>query len=222
MSEAKKEKAYAICISVLATIGLALKHIKAFIDRVRADERACKAFRAAGACLIVLLVICAYTLVIFRVASDKAVLRYKAELEAVREQQEAAAMAALAEDPYFVQLREEATLGAKALEGIKGFNYDEANKRTVLQCIANRVLNPAYPDTVEDVLTAPGAIDFYKDSNAVTEENYQLCYTFFDEFHRQERLACAYDLVFLELGERVVLRDTFVKDYGTNTWWYGK
>lgn len=209
----KKDKVYAYIITALASL-------RVLIERVRANKMACKAIRRAGVCLLAVLTVVAYTLVVSRYASNKAVVQYKAEQEAIRIAKEQEAIAAAAVDPYLVQLHEEATLGAKALEGVKGFHYDENNKRTILQCIVNRMLNPAYSDTAEEVLTTPGAFDFYNPMNPVLEEDYQLCYEFFDNFHKQERLTCSYELVFIDLGDKVVLRDTLAKGYGTNTWYW--
>lgn len=196
----------------------ALASARVLYERVRANKTACKALQVVGVCLLAIALILAYTAYIWRTASDKAVMAYETRLAEIKAEEEAAA----AQDPYFIQLDQEATLGAKALEGVKLFHYDDASKKTILQGVANRVLNPAYPDTVEGVLSEAGQFDFYNPNSPATEENYWLCYEFFDNFHRQERLACSYDLVFMELGDKVILRDTLSKSYGTQTWWYGK
>lgn len=195
---------------------------RVLFERVRANKKACKAFRAVAVCLLIVAALTAYSLVLSRHAANKAVEEYKAYLAKVLAEEEEAARLAAEQDPYQIQLKEEATLGAKALEGVKLFGYDDANKKTLLQGIANRVLNPAYPDTVEGVLTEKGQFDFFNAESPVTEANYWLCYEFFDSFHRQERLPCSYDLVFIELGDKVILRDTLTKGYNTQTWWYGK
>ncbi len=210
-----KDKFYAGIITGLAAI-------RVLIERVKANKKAYKAAKVVCLCLLVSCALMAYTSILTRHAANKAVEEYKAHLAQVQAEEEAAAIEAAKVDPYLVQLQEEATLGAKALEGIKLFGYDDNNKRTFLQGIANRVLNPAYPGTVEEVLTQKGQFDFYSENNPVTEANYWLCYEFFDNFHRQERLPCSYDLVFIELGDKVVLRDTLSKTYDTQTWWYGK
>lgn len=198
-------------ISYLATA-------RVLYERVRANRVARKLLRAAAIVLVAALIVNAYTLVIIRYAGNKAVETYKAQLEAEAEAERIAAEKA----PYTIQLEQEAMLGAQLLEGVKLFHYDDANKKTLLQCIANRVLNPAYPSTVEEVLTERGQFDFFDPASPATEENYGLCYAFFDNFHRQERLTCSYDYVFVELGDKVVLRDTFNKGYDTHTWWWGK
>lgn len=195
-----------------------LASARVLFERVRANKAACKAIRIVMVCLLAAVSLTAYTLVLSRYAGNKAVEEYKAYLAA----EEEAARIAAQQDPYQIQLQQEATLGAKALEGVKLFGYDEANKKTLLQGIANRVINPAYPDTVEGVLTEKGQFDFFNAESPVTEDNYWLCYEFFDTFHRQERLPCSYDLVFVELGDKVTLRDTLTKGYNTQTWWYGK
>ncbi len=199
-----------------------LASTRVLFERLRANEKAFKAVKRIGVFLLAVCVLVAYTLILTRYAGDKAVNEYKAYLAEEQKREAAAAEEAARTDPYLIQLQEEATLGAKALDGVKLFNYDEANKKTLLQGIANRVLNKAYPGTVEGVLSQPGQFDFFHDDNDVTEENYWLCYEFFDNFHRQERLPCSPDLVFIELGSKVVLRDTLNKGYDTQTWWYGK
>ena len=195
---------------------------RVLFERLRANKKAYKAVKVAVVILLALMLLWAYTASVSRHAANKAGSEYKAYLAQVAEAEEEAARIAAEQDPYTLQLQHEASLGAKMLEGLKLYHYDEANKRTLLQCVCNRVLNPAYPSTVEDVLTEKGQFAFYNQDNPVTEDNYRLCYAFFDAFHNQERLHCSYDLVFVELGEKVVLRDTFVKGYDTQTWWYGK
>lgn len=210
-----KDKFYAGIITGLATI-------RVLIERVKANKKAYKAVKTVCLYLLAFCILMAYTLILTHNAANKAVEEYKAYLAQVQAEEEAAAIEAAKVDPYLVQLQEEATLGAKALEGVKLFGYDDSNKKTLLQGIANRVLNKAYPDTVDGVLTQPRQFDFFHEDNAVTEENYRLCYEFFDNFHRQERLPCSTDLVFIELGDKVILRDTLTKGYNTQTWWYGK
>lgn len=199
-----------------------LASTRVLFERLRANTKAYNAVKGVGICLLVCLLLTVYTLSVMRYAENKALAEYKAYLAEVKAEEEAAAIEAAKVDPYLIQLQQEATLGAKALEGVKLFNYDDANKKTLLQGIANRVLNQGYPNTVEGVLTQQGQFDFYNADNPVTESNYQLCYEFFDSFHKQERLPCSSDLVFIELGSQVVLRDTFNKTYDTQTWWYGK
>lgn len=199
-----------------------LASARVLFERVKANRKAYKTLKLAWAILLFLLSMMAYTALVTRHAADKAVEEYKAYLTEVQEKEEEAARLAAEQDPYLLQLDREATAGARALEGIRLFNYDEANKKTFLQGVANRVLNPAYPDTVEGVLAQRGQFDFYSEENPATEDNYWLCYEFFDTFHKQERLPCSSDLVFIELGNRVVLRDTLEKTYNTQTWWYGK
>lgn len=211
-----KEKFYTFTITLLASI-------RVLFERVKANERAYKAFKIASVILLAVLVLWADALISGRVAQKKALDTYRTWFEEYKAEQEAEALSEQEKDPYIIQLKHEATYGAQALEGIKLYHYDNDAKRTFLQGIANRVLNPAYPNTVEEVLFAKGQFEMFDPSNPVTEENYQLCYEFFDSFHKQERLTCSYDLVFVELAkDKVVLRDTFAKTYDTQTWWYGK
>ena len=215
MTMTEEHKVYATVIALLASLRVAFEHVKA-------NKTAYKAARTVAVILLGAAALWAYTGAVSRYAGNKAVSEYCAEMERQREAEEAAAAEAARTDPYLLQLKAEATMLAKALEGVKGYHYDDNNKRTILQCVLNRVLNQNYPATVEEVLTEAGQFEFYNPDAPVLEGNYRLCYEYLDAFHKQDLLPCSYELVFIELGDKVVLRDTLGKGYDTNTWWYGK
>ena len=190
-------------------------------ERMKAHKRLYKAFKAVGVILIALCFLSPYTLAVSRYAGEKAVAAYQARMEKANEEERA--RLAAEKYPYFEQLEREAKMCAQMLEGVKLYGYDEASKKTLIQCVINRVNNPGYPNDIESVLAEKGQFEFYTSAAPVTESNYWLCYDYLDKSYRSERLACSYDLVFLELGkDKVVLRNTFAKEYRTETWWYGK
>lgn len=187
--------------------------------RIRANRRLCWFIGLMGKYLLCGLVLLAWTIAATRYGQKQALETYRGWLEEYKIEQEAAAMEAIETDPYTIQLRQEATLMAKTLAGIKDYHYDATNKKIFIQGALNRMENSAYPDNLEDVLLQPGAFEMFDYSNKALEEDYQLALEYIDKYHKSERLLCDPDMVFIELGkDRVTLRDTLHKTSQTNYW----
>ena len=72
------------------------------------------------------------------------------------------------EDPQVLYSQEEVALVAKTVYG-EARGCSEAEKRLVAWCILNRVDDGTWGDTVEDVVTYPGAFYGYKEDNPMDE-----------------------------------------------------
>lgn len=147
---------------------------------------------------------------------------YEARIAAFYEEQEAAqreAEAAL--DPYLQQLDADATLAAKLLSGVEGYHYDSDSKRTLLRCVFNRVANPTYPATLEEVIRESGQWIQFHETNPVYEADFQFALEEIDAWHNETRLPCSTDFVFADFTtSEIVLRDTFYKTAATRYWRY--
>lgn len=209
-----KDKIYAGVITSLAAT-------RVLIERVKANRMACKAFRVAGVCLLTALVIVAYTVVIFRVASTKAVEKYEIYLAEVRAQEEAAALEAYQTDPYTMQLNVEAELLAKVLYGVKDNKTDDLI--TYCWCVFNRVDNAAFPSTLEDVIAQPNQWMRYDQTNPIIESLYQLAREQLDAWHTNNHRPVGADYVFANWSSNdICLRDNFHEGSGTHYWRWGQ
>lgn len=70
--------------------------------------------------------------------------------------------------------------------------YGEANgmslyhKSLVVWCILNRVDNERFPNSIEEVITAPNQFHGYSPEKPVTEENYKLCKDVLIRWHAEK------------------------------------
>lgn len=194
-----------------------LASMRCVFERVRANKTACKAFRIAGVCLLVCLAIVAYTVVIFRVASNKAVERYETYLAEVRAREEEAARLAAEQDPYTLQLNAEAEALAKVLYGVRDNDTDDL--KTYCWCVFNRVDNKAFPSTLEDVIAQPGQWMRYDQTNPILEDLYQLAREQLDAWHTDSHRPVSSEYVFMSWSSNdICLRDNFYEGSGTHYW----
>lgn len=220
-----KEKAYSILIAVLAALRVAFEAVRRFTvktyHRVRANKTACKAFRIAGVCLLVFLIICAYTVVIYRVASKQAVERYEAYLAEIRKSEEEAARLAEEQDPYTLRLKTEAEALARVLYGVKDNDTDDL--KTYCWCVFNRVDNPQFPSTLEDVIAQPNQWMRYDQTNPILENLYQLAREQLDAWHTDSHRPVSSEYVFMSWSANdICLRDNFYEGSGTRYWRMGQ
>ena len=202
--------------SFFSFVGIAIRKL---YERIRENRKLCWLIALGAKYLLVVLVLIAWTVAAARYGQKKALAQYEVWLEEYKVEQEAAAMEAIETDPYTIQLRQEATLMAKTLAGIKDYHYDVTNKKIFIQGALNRIENSAYPDNLEDVLLQPGAFEMFDYSNKALEDDYKIAFEYIDKYHKSERLLCDPDMVFIELGkDRVTLRDTLYKTSQTNYW----
>lgn len=174
---------------------------------------------------LVLAAVVLYTLVIFRAAQSKALKTYEGWFEAYKiEQAEAEAQAqaaALASDPYEIQLNAEAEALARVLYGVKDNSTDDL--KTYCWCVLNRVDNPNYPDTLQDVIAQPKQWMRYDPTNPIIESLYQLAREQLDEWHNNTHRPVSNEYVFMNWSRNdICLRDNFYEGSGTHYWRYGQ
>lgn len=194
-----------------------LASTRVLFERLRANEKACKAFRIAGVCLLVCLAIVAYTAVIFRVASKHAVERYEVYLAEVRAQEEEAAR----QDPYTLQLNAEAEMLARVLYGVRDNDTDDL--KTYCWCVFNRVDNSQFPSTLEDVIAQPNQWMRYDQTNPILEDLYQLAREQLDAWHTDSHRPVSSEYVFMSWSSNdICLRDNFYEGSGVHYWRWGQ
>lgn len=210
------------------------KHVEIESDTINLKEifgdRTLRFIRRHGITALIVILLAVWTITTSAIAAHNARVdtiheleaEYEARIAAFYEEQEAARRAAEAElDPYLQQLDADATLAARLLSGVEGYHYDSDSKRTLLRCVFNRVANPTYPATLEEVIRESGQWIQYHETNPVYEADYQLAYAEIDAWHNETRLPCSTDFVFADFTtSEIVLRDTFYKTAATRYWRY--
>lgn len=210
MSDAKMDKLRGMVYGALAVP-------RVLFERAKASKRAVAAFRIAGAVLLLTLVMVAEALAVGRYAGEKAVENYKAAL--ARQQAEAAEAnwTAYQEDPYTVQLDAEANLLAKVLYGVRENSTDDLI--TCCWCVFNRVDNPAFPNTLEEVVNTPKQWMRYSADNPVLDSLYKLAREQLNEWHTGARRPVADSFVFLNWApDDICLRDNWQGGSSTHYW----
>lgn len=204
-----------IAFSSLAMIRLAF-------EKIRVSETA----RKIAWVIIVLLAMTLEWIVAARIEHSKAQELYEQRTELFIENyisQQEAAERGMPIDPREELRGQQATAFAKLMSGLKLFGYGADDFRTLAQCIACRVANPAYPNTIVEVIEQPKQWVGYSENNEVTQKDYTLAMQILGEIEAQERPAISQDYVFASFErDGITLRDTW--DIGTRTkfWRYGE
>ena len=134
----------------------ALASVRVLIEKIKANERSMRVIRFGLRYALVCLVIVLYTIVVYRVAYKNALKTYEGWMDDYKAQQIAQAEEATRNapvDPYEAQLDAEAELLARVLYGVKDNKTDDL--KTYCWCVFNRVDNPAFPATLEEVIEQP-------------------------------------------------------------------
>jgi len=181
--------------------------------------------RAIGWAILAALVLMLTALISFRVAQAQQEKRFEAWQERFvndyLSQQEAAAIG-MPPDPREELKKQEATAFAKLMSGLKLFGYGADDYRTLAQCIACRVANPAYPSTIVEVIEQPKQWVGYSENNEVTQKDYTLALQILAEIAAQEHPAISQDYVFASFErDGITLRDTWDITTRTHFWKWG-
>ena len=169
------------------------------------------------------LAVVAYTIAVSRYAQNKALETYQGWFEQYKieqaEEAERLAMEAYETDPYTIQLNAEADSLARVLYGVK--DNDENDLKTYCWCVFNRVDNPAYPDTLEDVIAQPSQWMRYDPTNPILESLYQIAREQLDDWHTNTHRPVSNEYVFMNWSRNdICLRDNFYEGSGTHYWRY--
>lgn len=167
-----------------------------------------------------------YTIIIARAADARAAKKYEAWQERYVSDyltQQEAARVGIPPDPKDELRKQEATAFAKIMSGLKLYGYGADQYRTLAQGIACRAANPAYPDTIVEVIEQPGQWPGYSDSNEVTQQNYTLALQILAEIEAQEHPAISQDFVYASFErDGITLRDTWDVTTRSHFWRYGE
>lgn len=200
-----------IVISLLAALRVQAERIKA-------------SRRARVVCWIILaaLALTLWTLITFRIAQRDAQRSFEAWQERYVNDflsQQEAAERGMPIDPRVELQKQEATAFAKLMSGLKLYGYGVDDYRTIAQCIACRVANPTYPDTIVEVIEQPKQWVGYSDANEVTQKDYALATQILAEIAAQEYPPISSDFVFASFErDGITLRDTWDINTHTHFW----
>lgn len=200
--------------------------ILAAIDKANANKQLTWFLCWVAKWVLLALGIILYTLIIARAADARAAKKYDAWqtrfVDDYLTQQEAARVG-IPPDPKEELRKQEATALAKLMGGLKLYGYGADQYRTLAQGIACRVANPAYPDSIVEVIEQPGQWPGYSDSNEVTQQNYTLALQILAEIEAQEHPAISQDFVYASFErDGITLRDTWDVTTRSHFWRYGE
>lgn len=200
----------------------AIAGIRVQVERIKASPTAKKV--CAG--ILAVLVLVLNSLISFRIAQRDAQRSFEAwQTRYVNDflSQQEAAERGMPPDPKEELRGQQATAFARLMSGLKLFGYGADDYRTLAQCIACRVANPAYPNTIVEVIEQPKQWVGYSENNEVTQKDYTLAMQILSELEAQEHPAISQDYVYASFErDGITLRDTW--DIGTRTkfWRYGE
>jgi hypothetical protein len=200
---------------VLASARVAVEAIK----ESKTAKKVC-----AGILAVLVLILTA--LVSFRVAQAKEQKKFEAWQERFVNDylsQQEAERRGLPPDPREELRAQQATVFAKLMDGLKLYGFSLDDYRTLAQCVACRVNNPAYPDTFVDVVQQPGQWPGYSDNNEVTQKSYKTALQILAELDAQEHPPITSDFVFASFEkDGITLRNTWEISTKTHFWRYGE
>lgn len=193
----------------------ALAGLRVGFEKIRASETGKKVCCGVLAALFLIL----WTVVTFRVAQRDAQTRFEAwQTRFVNDymsMQEAKEIG-LPPDPKEELRKQEATAFAKLMSGLKLYGYGADDYKTLAQGLYCRKANPAYPDTLVEVIEQPKQWPGYSDNNEVTQKDYNLALQILAEMDAQEHPAISSDYVYASFErDGITLRDTW--EIGTRT-----
>lgn len=174
-----------------------------------------------GRWMIVVLALVAWSMVMVRVGQKKALAQYESWMEEYRVERLAIDKANADADPYALQLNAEAEQLARVLYGVK--DNDSEDMKTYCWCVFNRTDNPAFPNTLEEVIAQPQQWMRYDEDSPVLEDLYQIAREQLDAWHSDAHRPCSSDYVFMSwTPSDICLRDAWREGSGTHYWRYAQ
>lgn len=199
-----------------------LAGIRVQVERIKASRKAKKV--CAG--ILAVLVLVLNSLISFRIAQRDAQRSFEAWQERFVNDyvsMQEAAERGMPPDPKEELRGQQATAFARLMSGLKLFGYGVDDYRTLAQCIACRVANPAYPNTIVEVIEQPKQWVGYSEANEVTQKDYTLAMQILGEIEAQEHPAISQDYVYASFEkDGITLRDTWDINTRTHFWRYGE
>lgn len=196
--------------------------IRIQVERIKSSPTAKKV--CAG--ILAVLVLVLNSLISFRIAQRDAQISFEAWQERFvndyMSMQEAAERG-MPPDPKEELRGQQATAFARLMSGLKLYGYGPDDFRTLAQGIACRVANPAYPNTVVEVIEQPKQWPGYADTNEVTQKDYALAMKILGEIEAQEHPIISQDYVYASFEkDGITLRDTWDINTRTHFWRAGE
>lgn len=200
----------------------AMAGIRVQTERIKASQTAKKVCAGILAALVLVL----NSLISFRIAQRDAQISFESWQERFvndyMSMQEAAERG-MPPDPKEELRGQQATAFARLMSGLKLFGYGADDFRTLAQCIASRVANPAYPNTIVEVIEQPKQWVGYSDTNEVTQKDYALAMQILGEIEAQEHPIISQDYVYASFEkDGITLRDTWDINTRTHFWRAGE
>lgn len=190
---------------------------RVLFERIRSNPTVRRIVRKAAPVVLVALVLAAWSLVMIRVGQRRALAQYEAWMEDFRVERLAIDQANADADPYALQLNAEAESLARVLYGVK--DNDKDDLRTLCWCVFNRTDNPAFPNTLEDVIAQPQQWMRYSEDSPVLEDLYQIAREQLEAWHSDAHRPCSSDYVFMSwTPSDICLRDAWQEGSGTRYW----
>ena len=127
------------------------------------------------------------------------------------------------EESKTLQMEYEAREISKAMDGIAGITEREDDLRTYAWAIMFRVSNSGYPNSVQEVVSQPNQFMGFSDSNPVVTAKYRVAYEVVKDFYAGN-WPTTDKFVYAEWDAKgkIILRDTYLSERGTEYWWWNK
>ena len=168
---------------------------------------------------VLILAFIAWSLVMYRAGGVKAEQRYEEWRERFANEyisQMEAAERGMPPDPLEMRLNTQCEMLARVLYGVK--DNSKQDLKTLCWCVFNRVDNPNYPNTLEDVIAQPKQWMGYSENNPVLDELYKIAKEQI-QLWQNGRRPVSNELIYMSwTPTKIVLRDTWQYGMNTNTW----
>lgn len=201
-----------------ALILAALAGIRVQVERIKSSPTAKKVCAGILAALVLIL----NSLISFRIAQRDAQRSFEAWQERFVNdyltQQEAAAIG-IPPDPKEELKKQEINALAQFIQGVKMFNYSFEDFVTAAWCMDARTRNPAYPETLVEVIQQPKQWLGYNPEAIVTKDEYATATRVWDVIKGADHPEVSSDFVYASFErDGITLRDTW--EISTKTHFY--
>ena len=192
--------------------------IRVQVERIKASPTAKKA--CAG--ILAVLVLVLNSLISFRIAQRDAQRSFEAWQERFVNDyltQQEAARIGIPPDPKEELRKQEITALAQFIQGCKMFDYSFEDFVTAAWCMDARTRNPAYPETLVEVIQQPKQWLGYNPEAIVTKDEYATATRVWDVIRGADHPEVSSDFVYASFErDGITLRDTW--EISTKTHFY--
>jgi spore germination cell wall hydrolase CwlJ-like protein len=196
--------------------------VMAGVRLVFENARRHRAARIAGWMLIAALVMTLEWIIAARVEQGKAQALYTERVEQFKADyldQQDAARRGMPIDPKEEQKKAEITALAQFIQAVKRFNFSFDDYVTAAWGMDARTRNPAYPNTLLEVIQQPRQWPGYSEDIIPTKEEYSTATRVWDVLNGAEHPEVSSDFVFASFeSEGITLRDTWEISTKTHFW----